>query len=904
MVITEDTIETPEESQDSPDYANIVGAAVSPAYNVYKLAMAAKEGVKDIFSDDEQEELTLDGKIDKIERKAKSNFTEEELKLYDDSLYNPDNLDLPANSEEKFAKQQEIINNILTARQEKLDLFHNGEIELTTEELGKIATLDPTVIDYVQRFLPSAEEMVAEEDSSLEDQQNVINSLNKATNEAVMADPKFQFIQNNILKEVDKDAKAKLDEITKKYKLHENPTQDNLEKAQKEFTDWYNESVGDKLQNNKELKRLYQMYGVATSDSFGKLNQDYLREKDPFLRQIDDTINRFKDDDSWRGELKEWSAKIREAGAALPTKSATWWNEAQISAQQWFTKKRTDEGDMIQKLIDDGLSPTMTVKEARELDPKGKLNRYLNTWRGTRDDDKTLKELLDNKKADIKSVDDSISEDLGEMLQAYEDSAKYKTYDSGKEIYTLEGFLDRVAGFVDQAPHMVPTMIGQGLVTAGGVMTATGVGAPVGGVVAGLGMLSIGVGSMVQGAMEYGGTYMDGVRRQLTEELGREPTAEEYLGALKKEGYSDQTASLTAGAMVMGTEFLSDYLTSRLTGTAGGWIAKTGAGKAILGNTFTKYLASVGAGGFGMKLNAYQEYLTEGFQEYLGQVAGNYIDKFTHGKDVDNIFTSNIRVDEIQEAARMGYKQGELFGGVALVSTGVGLNQLQKSYIQQAEDIAHNINMIPGSKTYKAANAAFKKLEQNIRDDKSLSKAEISKRINELSRIREAAMLTPDNVTGKAKAKLMKLLIEQRQLKNEIKAADNKELSVNKIERKRLVDLQIESIIKNADKVSESLKGPTVGQSIVPTTSKGKNIDTLAKEYKEKKGDISPDDTNSLFAQYRNLALNALGFDSQKGTVKREDAVSFVDQYMGQILEGWDPSKGALSTYIDCYYKT
>ena len=175
----------------------------------------------------------------------------------------------------------------------------------------------------------------------------------------------------------------------------------------------------------------------------------------------------------------------------------------------------------------------------------------------------------------------------------------------------------------------------------------------------------------------------------------------------------------------------------------------------------------------------------------------------------------------------MGYKQGELFGGVALVSTGVGLNQLQKSYIQQAEDIAHNINMIPGSKTYKAANAAFKKLEQNIRDDKSLSKAEISKRINELSRIREAAMLTPDNVTGKAKAKLMKLLIEQRQLKNEIKAADNKELSVNKIERKRLVDLQIESIIKNADKVSESLKGPTVGQSIVPTTSKGKNIDTL-----------------------------------------------------------------------------
>ena len=41
-----------------------------------------------------------------------------------------------------------------------------------------------------------------------------------------------------------------------------------------------------------------------------------------------------------------------------------------------------------------------------------------------------------------------------------------------------------------------------------------------------------------------------------------------------------------------------------------------------------------------MKLNAAQEYLTEGFQEYLGQVADNYIDKYTHGEEfttVDNI---------------------------------------------------------------------------------------------------------------------------------------------------------------------------------------------------------------------------------------------------------------------------
>ena len=96
-----------------------------------------------------------------------------------------------------------------------------------------------------------------------------------------------------------------------------------------------------------------------------------------------------------------------------------------------------------------------------------------------------------------------------------------------------------------------------------------------------------------------------------------------------------------------------------------------------------------------MQINAAQEYLTEGFQEYLGQVADNYIDKFVQDKEVNNIFTSNLKWDEISEAASMGYKQGELFGSVALVSTSVGLSQIQKSYIQQAEDIAYNIDMRP-----------------------------------------------------------------------------------------------------------------------------------------------------------------------------------------------------------------
>ena len=127
---------------------------------------------------------------------------------------------------------------------------------------------------------------------------------------------------------------------------------------------------------------------------------------------------------------------------------------------------------------------------------------------------------------------------------------------------TLEGFLDRTAGLIDQAPHMVPSMLGQGLVGGSALVTAAtgGASTPATAITAGIGKGLILFGSMVQGAMEYGGTYLDGIRRGLTEELGREPTAEEYLKALKKpEKYTSQGAALTAAPAGTGTALLSDY---------------------------------------------------------------------------------------------------------------------------------------------------------------------------------------------------------------------------------------------------------------------------------------------------------------------------------------------------------
>ena len=679
-------------------------------------------------------------------------------------------------------KKEKVFQQIMQERKEKLQQYENGEIELSMVELAEIAIVDQGMKDYMEKFLPSAEEILEMEDSDLDNTENVLNAVQAATQAAVMNDPRFQFIQENIIKEVDTQAKSKLEEIRNKYKLDEGITQEKLEGIQEDFTNWYNDTISDKIQDNKKVRRIFQEYGLASNEAFQGLHEDFVRYKDPQLRMYDDTINRYEDDDSVRGILKKWGAIRKEMWDKQGPVIGSAWNENQIALKNLFFADplRKDIKRIKEDIIGrSGITADTTLGEAKKLwhnNPEN-VNEYGDqtllpvSALAPGNNDTTMGELLAEYEGSLKGWKESTDLDVVEQLEAMEELSKYKTYDSGKPFgfdwdgegvmgFTLEGFMDRLAGLVDQAPHMIPSTLGKGFLTAGTIMTATGVGAGLGSAALGIGTGLVAVGAMVQGAMEYGGTYMDGVRRKLTAELkeqgiDREPTPEEFMEALKNPGeYTDQGAALTAGGVVMLTEGLSDYITGRLTGSVGGAIATTGIGKAILSNTFTRYLASVGASGLvGQQINAYQEYLTEGFQEYLGQVADNYIDKFTHDEEftqVDNIFKSNLRWDEIYESADMGYKQGELFGSVAILSTSIGLSGLKKSYIQQAEDIAYNINMRPGSRTYKAANAAFKKLEQNIRNDKSLSKAEMLKRINELSRIREASILTPDNVTGRS----------------------------------------------------------------------------------------------------------------------------------------------------------
>ena len=61
---------------------------------------------------------------------------------------------------------------------------------------------------------------------------------------------------------------------------------------------------------------------------------------------------------------------------------------------------------------------------------------------------------------------------------------------------------------------------------------------------------------------------------------------------------------------------------------------------------------------------------------------------------------------------------------------------------------------------------------------------------------------------------------------------------------------------------------------------------------------MSTENLTSFVNQYRNVALKALGFDPAKGTITKDEAVSFVDKYFPNITRGFKPTESQFSTYL------
>jgi hypothetical protein len=796
---------------------------------------------------------------------------------------------------------------------EAYELWKKGELDLPTTcdeddktkckdkiTLDKIARPSQAAIDYLRLNAPDIEDIPEDDMDAF--QKVFSDTLNKATS----SDPRMKFITENIQKEVFSRADAKSLEISKKY---DTTTQEGLELATNEFKKWYNTEFQTKLKDNKQAKKLFQEYGIAGKDFYQQYSFDYDRYnydtwlEDNVLRNVDATIDK-------KG-YQPWYSKWRESLASLPSSVKNTKNLLEIGFQEMFEwEKRSKVYKGMQEGFDDGtLNRDMTIGEARKLNPA--IDEFI-TWsiHGWGNDDK-LGEFYDTRKKRYENTLATMTEDLDEMQDAEKAMRLFTQYEEG-------GFVEPVASLIQQLPHMAPTLIGSLLVAGGAASTATGVGTTPGLGMIGVGNLFLAAGSGVMAAQVYGSTFMDGTRRQMEEEYGKDGfTTEEYLEALGQEKYGAQLAPLLTAAAVAGVEYVGGSKGAKLIGGGAKSIVSSGIGRDLMGKTVSNWAGSLLGAGVGAYVGASQEALTEGFQSYIEQVGQNLMnieqtalfgseagDMQTwdgKAKGFNSAFTDNIDMDQIAREAKMGWNMGKLFGFGGLHGSYRALNA--RTITQQARELTEDIDITPGSATGPIMESWFKSAQEAINKDPNLNKEQKRAQIQELSNIREAALKIPQNVTGKSRRELLNLLETQKTLKNKIKQVDNKTVSQadGTIDQLNETENRMTEIIENATQIEQSLKGPTVSQSIVPTGSKGKNINTLGTEYKD--GNIETPNMESLLNQYEKIALKALGFDSQKGTVKREDAVSFVNKHFNQILEGWDPSKGALSTYITANIK-
>ncbi len=748
----------------------------------------------------------------------------------------------------------------LVTNQRKLQQYYDGEIDLTTEELAQISVIDPDVKDYVMSKMPEDSRIDNKDDfmgtinpetgkkyteeEAYEAEYEAFNEAYKSTfDKAVHGDPRYEFAVTQAREATDKLSQDYINKLREKY-ADENGlvSEENMTLMQEEFSDWYNETTSENLKNNKVAKRLFQDYGLASSELYGDRFRSFERYNydtwldDNVYREIDESLSQ---DQGWWN--KAWQ-KLRSSAASVPAGVRTVSNTIEIALQKEFELEgRSEIYNSIKDGIENGdLTEDMSLAEAR------KVNEEIDSWMnwnilsGWSEDD-SLKDFYAKRKERYDNTVRDLTEDLGDLSQ----QERYAGFAEEYADLELDGFapadwfVNSMGDMIKQAPHMVPSTLGGVMITAGTIAGASGVGswaAP--GLIAG-GKASLAIGSGVMAAQVYADVYMQGLRRQMEEQYGEGGfSTEDYLDALAKDEYGAQMPALTAAVLTGASEYVMGKLGGEITGNIASNILRSTAGNKILGATFANYARGAAAYAAGTTVDGVIEGATEGFQSYMAQVAENAMNLYVGdmaGDDVSSIFYKNIDVDEIIEEAKMGFNMGIFMGAggtfLGKASSGGG-NYNNLNYEGRAMQIAENYDISgfdggdPGSgfppppgggggagSISNTANQAFIEIQDAVKLNPTLKPNQKRNIIQTVSDIREAAMKVPKTVTGRDKKALIDLLRKKKMTESQIKKINDKSISSAQGLESRLseINTDIQDIIKN-----NINNKPTTRNQIIP----------------------------------------------------------------------------------------
>jgi hypothetical protein len=687
-----------------------------------------------------------------------------------------------------------------TQLEEKLENHFSGKEIMETGELAQIVKVNPEAVKYVKSLYPE-----------INVDTNELETYTEVVNKATLNDPRFQAITEEIKNNLNKKVQDKYIELGQAY---DTTSQKGLELAQEEFQNWYTTEFNTALANNPEAGKLFQSYGLATSEANTEMFADFARSQTPELAWIDAQLEDATSD-SWGDQWTRGTMRILESVYKADTNVADVFNNIDIAVNDLSgtLQKRDNIVKEIQFALDNNLiNKDTTLGEARRILNKGgnNLDQHLRMTDWIWSDDDTIGDYLERKEERLANSEERVLEDINEKIEYAEELSKYRQTEGGG-FNTIEDVLNSIAGGIDQAPQFVPkaigyTLYGAGLISGNPALIMGGKGA-------------IAISGIMAGAQSYGSSFMEALENRMIEEYGENGyTSEEYLQALKDGlGTKSQAGALGSGITVGGVELLGDLAFAKL----GGAFAKEIFGKPFMKqavkNSFLKFIINNGARYATLKGSALKEGITEGFQSYLEQGFTNLASGY------DSPFSSNISSEQIWTEAKAGYQMGHLFG-LGGISGNVAGN-----YFSQANQIAKNIDMSPDSSTFLASDKYFDELVNGVKNNKKLTEDQKATEIQAISDIRNASIKIPKTITGDSKSTLIDLLVEKSGLDRKIKQVNDKDISAGDIDRRNQISEEIQGIVDNANVELALDKNVSNVRQIVHKSSKGKiTIDEVA----------------------------------------------------------------------------
>lgn len=305
-------------------------------------------------------------------------------------------------------------------------------------------------------------------------------------------------------------------------------TKEGVDKANNELKEFIDQEVNQQVLKSPEFKKIIKDLQVVAADVTSDLNKEFGRYNDDFLRFIDESSVLSL------GGLTEGVGKSIQQAKSSGLKT-------QLSLDQLGLQEMSESAANLQAKIDDGtltLNDEIQVVE-KEIGPGGKPIAKIKKFK--------VSERLE----DLKNIKQKYASDINEGLSKIKKVDDYIALFDSPEV---EGF-----GFeyLLNAAKAAPATIGEQAVNIGiGVASVLG------------GPITAGLGTAAMFSQEYAGNYWDALRTGLTEELGREPTNEEYYQALEEGKYASQAnAAAFAGLQTAAERFGM---------------------KSVLGNTFKK----------------------------------------------------------------------------------------------------------------------------------------------------------------------------------------------------------------------------------------------------------------------------------------------------------------------------